>query len=356
MGADALAQVLRPLSGVFGASVPGDLLVGLGAADDAAVYRLNDEQAIVATTDFFPPVVDDPYTFGAVAAANALSDIYAMGGTPLFALNLAGFPDDLDRAILSEILQGGAEKVREAGAIVAGGHTVTDHEPKYGLAAIGTVHPARVWTKGGVRPGDVLILTKPLGTGVITTAHKNEAVAPEHLEAAVQSMTTLNATAASVLRSFGDAVHAVTDITGFGLLGHAYEMAEQSAVDFGIAVTRVPLLPGALEYAAAGYVPGGTQRNIDHLAGHIGFEQEFEEARRLLLYDPQTSGGLLAAVESGAADRALEALRSAGVPAAIIGGVAFELPEAEVGPRTLPRPFIYVRVVPSEIEEADGQA
>ena len=355
MGADALAQVLRPLSGVFGDAVPGDLLVGLGAADDAAVYRLNDEQAIVATTDFFPPVVDDPYTFGAIAAANALSDIYAMGGTPLFALNLAAFPDDLDRAILTEILRGGAEKVRDAGAIVAGGHTVTDREPKYGLAAIGTVHPARVWTKGGVHPGDALILTKPLGTGVITTALKNEAVAPEHLEAAVRSMTTLNATAAAVLRSFGDAVHAVTDITGFGLLGHLYEMAEQSGVDFGMDLRGVPVLPGALEYAAAGHIPGGTQRNVDHLAGHVFFEHEPVEAWRLLLYDPQTSGGLLAAVESQRTKEVLEALSAAGVPATVVAVATLELPEAVAAKRTFPSPNIFVGVVPEVMTEPARQ-
>src|SRR6185437_7249864 len=172
MGADALAHVLRPLSSIFGEVNP-DLLVGLGAADDAAVYRLNDTQAIVATADFFPPIVDDPATFGAIAAANALSDIYAMGGTPLFALNLVAFPDDLDREILTEILRGGGEKVREAGAVIAGGHTISDAEPKYGLAAIGVVHPQRIFTKGGMREGDALILTKPLGTGVISTAQKN---------------------------------------------------------------------------------------------------------------------------------------------------------------------------------------
>src|SRR5262249_25932957 len=184
MGADALAHVLRPLASAFGASVP-DLLVGLDAADDAAVYRLNDEQAIVATTDFFPPVVDDPYTFGAVAAANALSDVYAMGGDPLFCLNLVAFPDDLDPAILSEILRGGADKVREAGAVIAGGHSVTDREPKYGLAVIGVVHPQRILTKGGAKSGDVLLLTKPIGTGVITTALKSEAARPEDSAAAV---------------------------------------------------------------------------------------------------------------------------------------------------------------------------
>jgi selenide,water dikinase len=346
MGANALAQVLRPLSGVLGEAVPEALLVGLGIADDAAVYRLNDEQAIVATTDFFPPVVDDPYTFGAIAAANALSDIYAMGGTPLFALNLAGFPDDLDQAILSEILRGGAEKVREAGAIVAGGHTVTDHEPKYGLVAIGLVHPARVWTKRGVQPGDALILTKPLGTGVMTTAHKNEAVLPEHLEAAVKSMTTLNASAAAVLRSAGDAVHAVTDITGFGLLGHGFEMAEQSGVDLRIDLARVPLLPGALEYAAGGHVPGGTQRNRDHLAGHIFFEREPDEAHRLLLYDPQTSGGLLAAIEADVAERTLEALRMAGIPAARIGEAAVMGTATSTGTGS-PPPTLIVTISPA---------
>src|SRR5262249_35652363 len=217
MGADALAHVLRPLAGLFSASVP-DLLVGLEAADDAAVYRLDDERAIVATTDFFPPVVDDPYTFGAIAAANALSDIYAMGGDPLFCLNLVAFPDDLDPTILSEILRGGADKVREAGAGIAAGHRGTDREPKYGLAAIGVVHPRRILMKGGARPGDVLLLTKPIGTGVVTTALKGEAARPEDIAAAVASMTRLNGPAARALRALGEDLHACTDITGFGLL------------------------------------------------------------------------------------------------------------------------------------------
>src|SRR5215469_1640861 len=232
MGADALAHVLQPLQSMFGAVVP-DLLVGLGSADDAAVYRINDEQAIVATTDFFPPVVDDPFSFGAIAAANALSDIYAMGGKPLFCLNLVGFPDDLDSSILTDILRGGADKVRESGALIAGGHTVTDHEPKYGLAAIGLVHPLQVWTKGGARPGDVLLLTKPVGTGVVTTALKHEDAAEADVAAAVASMMTLNGAAAEALRQVGS-VHACTDITGFGLLGHALEMAEQSGVSLAV--------------------------------------------------------------------------------------------------------------------------
>src|SRR5215469_7986622 len=227
MGADALAHVLQPLHGMFGDAIPS-LLVGLDSADDAAVYQINEEQAIVATTDFFPPVVDDPYSFGAIAAANALSDIYAMGGKPLFCLNLVGFPDDLDAAILTDILRGGAEKVRESGAVIAGGHTVIDREPKYGLAAIGVVHPDRIWTKVGAEAGDILLLTKPLGTGVVTTALKNEAATEADVAAAVASMSQLNRAAADALRSLGIDVHACTDVTGFGLLGHALEMAEQS--------------------------------------------------------------------------------------------------------------------------------
>lgn len=320
MGPDALAHVLRPLAGLFGDVAP-DLLVGLGMADDAAVYRLNAEQAIVATTDFFPPVVDDPYAFGAVAAANALSDIYAMGGDPLFCLNLVGFPDDLDPAILSDILRGGAEKVREAGAIIAGGHTVTDKEPKYGLAAIGLVHPDYIFTKGGARPGDALLLTKALGTGVLTTAQKNEAARPDDLAAAVASMTTLNAAASRALRTLGPALHACTDITGFGLLGHALEMAAQSDAAIRFSLAAIPFLPGAHEYAQAGYTPGGTQRNAAHLAPYATFGPNVGEVDRLLLYDPQTSGGLLAAVDPAALDGARTALESAGVPCWIIGSV-----------------------------------
>jgi selenide,water dikinase len=321
LGAEALEHVLRPLTATFGASA-ADLLVGLGNADDAAVYRLNDEQAIVATTDFFPPVVDDPYAFGAVAAANALSDIYAMGGDPLFCLNLVGFPDDLDPEILTEILRGGADKVREAGAIIAGGHSVTDHEPKYGLAAIGVVHPRRILTKGGARSGDRLLLTKPLGTGVITTAAKQEAASAEHLDAAVASMTTLNAASARVLRSLGEHVHACTDVTGFGLLGHAWEMASQSGVAFHFSAGTIPELPGVRDYARAGYTPGGTARNVAAFGRHVTFADAIDEVQRLILYDPQTSGGLLAAVAPEAAGQALAALAEAGVHAAAVGTVA----------------------------------
>jgi selenide, water dikinase len=321
MGPDALAHVLRPLTGLFGDVAP-DLLVGLGMADDAAVYRLNAEQAIVATTDFFPPVVDDPYAFGAVAAANALSDIYAMGGDPLFCLNLVGFPDDLDAAILTEILRGGAEKVREAGAVIAGGHTVTDKEPKYGLAAIGLVHPDRIFTKGGAHPGDIVLLTKPLGTGVLTTAHKNEDVRPDDLAAAITSMTTLNGAASRALRTLGSALHACTDVTGFGLLGHALEMATQSNAAMRFELAAIPFLPGTRQYAKAGYTPGGTQRNATHLAPHVTYGPTIGDVDRLLLNDPQTSGGLLAAMDPAALDATRAALESAGVPYWIIGSVA----------------------------------
>jgi selenide,water dikinase len=318
MGADALAHVLQPLHGMFGDAIP-NLLVGLDSADDAAVYQINEEQAIVATTDFFPPVVDDPYSFGAIAAANALSDIYAMGGKPLFCLNLVGFPDDLDTGILTEILRGGADKVRESGALIAGGHTVTDHEPKYGLAAIGLVHPQQIWTKGGARPGDILLLTKPLGTGVITTALKHEDATEEDVAAAVASMTALNGAAADALRRLGSPVHACTDITGFGLLGHALEMAEQSSVSLRVRVDSLVWLPGALEYAASGHIPGGTGRNRDHIGGHVRFADSVSDTERLLLFDPQTSGGLLAAIDAEARDDACQALTAAGVPCYVIG-------------------------------------
>src|SRR6266568_2731303 len=225
MGPEALAQVLRPLTSL---AAPAELLVGLHKADDAAVYRVNETQAVISTADFFPPVVDDPYAFGAIAAANAVSDVYAMGGQVLMAINLVAWPDNLESALLSEILQGGADMVAQAGAIIAGGHTITDKEPKYGLAVTGTVHPDHILTKGGAKPGDMLILSKPLGTGAITTAQKRGKVSAEDMEAAIRSMTRLNRRASEVLVEAGAGVHAVTDITGFSLLGHAWEMAVQS--------------------------------------------------------------------------------------------------------------------------------
>ncbi len=292
MGPDALAQVLRPLTLH---TAPPALLVGLSAADDAAVYQVNAQQAVISTADFFPPVVDDPYAFGAIAAANALSDVYAMGGSVLMAINLVAWPDNLEYAILSEILRGGADIVAQAGGVIAGGHTVTDREPKYGLSVTGMVHPEHIFTKGGAQPGDILILGKPLGTGLITTAHKREQVAEDDLQAAIQSMMQLNRDASAALQIEG--VHAVTDITGFGLLGHAWEMASQSRTGMRFDFAALPLLPNARHYAEIGCITGGGQRNEAYLAPHVRFAERIDELDRELVWDPQTSGGLFAAVD-----------------------------------------------------------
>ncbi len=286
---------MRPLQDTFDGSLFPQVLVGLDGPDDAGVYQLNSEQAIVSTLDFFPPVVDDPYTFGSIAAANAMSDVYAMGGEVLFALNLAAFPDDLDRSILTEILRGGAEKVREAGAIIIGGHTVTDTEPKYGLAVTGIVHPAHILAKGGAQIGDQLILTKPLGVGLITTALKQGKAAPDHVAAAVESMNTLNRHAAHLAQRFE--AHACTDITGFGLLGHALEMASASNVQFCFHMNDVPILPGARTYAEQEIFPGGLGRNRDFVTPHTVFADAIDAANRALLFEPETSGGLLMALD-----------------------------------------------------------
>lgn len=292
MGPGALAQVLRPLTSN---TIPPELLVGIHAADDAAVYRVNDQQAIISTADFFPPVVDDPYTFGAIAAANALSDVYAMGGQVLMALNLVAWPDNLAYSILSEVLRGGSDIVAQAGGVIAGGHTVSDKEPKYGLSVTGMVHPERILTKGGAQPGDLLILSKPLGTGLITTAHKREQVADSDLEATVTSMMQLNRAASQALANIG--AHAVTDITGFGLLGHAWEMAAQSLAVMRFAFDALPLLPHARDYAEAGCVTGGAGRNAIFLQPHVHLNDRLDTYDRELLWDPQTSGGLFAAID-----------------------------------------------------------
>jgi selenide,water dikinase len=317
MGPEALAQVLRSLAEMFQAKDYPNLIVGLGQPDDAAVYRLSAEQAIIATTDFFPPVVDDPRTFGAVAAANALSDVYAMGGEPLFAINLVAFPENLPASVLSEILRGGAEKVREAGAVIAGGHTITDKEPKYGLAVTGLVHPGRLFTKGGARPGDRLVLTKALGTGVITTAHKENRVEDADLDAAVASMVRLNRAAAQAARDVRP--HAMTDVTGFGLLGHAHEMAHLSGVRFEIDYAAVPWLPGARRYAEARVFPGGSERNEAYFDRWVTYARELADWERRLLHDPQTSGGLLMAVAGARLPDLVARLRAAGEDAWVIG-------------------------------------
>jgi selenide, water dikinase len=294
-----------------------DLLVGLNPADDAAVYRLDDERAIVFTVDFFPPLVDDPYDFGAIAAGNALSDVFAMGGTPLLALSVAAFPEDLPTETVAAIFAGADDQVRAAGALLAGGHTLRDDEPKYGLAVVGTVHPDGVWPKAGARPGDALFLTKPLGTGLVLQGVREGAAPAGALEEAVRWMRTLNAAAADALRPFRP--NAVTDVTGFGLLGHAHELASRSGVRVELRADALPALPGALSLAEAGLRTGGDRRNREFAGPHV--ESSATAPLEALAYDPQTAGGLLVSLP---ADRAavLEAtFASHELPLTRIGGV-----------------------------------
>jgi len=288
------AGSLREVLAALPAFEAADLIVGHTGLDDAAVWRISDELAVVQTIDFFTPLVDDPYTFGRIAATNAFSDIYAMGGRPAFALNVVAFPKALPMALLGEILRGGADVARAAGAVVAGGHSIDDPEPKYGMAVTGFVHPAEVWTNGGGREGDVLVLTKPIGTGIVTTAVKRGAPDPEVVDAAVASMTTLNAEAAEIVRSARP--HAVTDVTGFGLVGHAREVAEGPGLRAEIDFAAVELLPGVRELIAEGQVPGGTRTNLELAGAYAEFGAGLDEAGRLLACDAQTSGGLLVAL------------------------------------------------------------
>lgn len=311
---------MRPLADIFPTEDYPALLVGLLAPDDAAVYSLGPDRAIVSTVDFFPPVVDDPYTFGSIAAANALSDIYAMGAEPLFAINLVGFPDGLDMGVLTEILRGGAEKVREAGAVIAGGHTVTDREPKYGLAVTGMADPAGLMTKGGAWPGDALVLTKALGTGVITTALKRGEADSAHVDAAVESMMRLNRAAARRAREFG--ARALTDITGYSLLGHAHEMAHLSGVNLNLSLSDIEWLAGARQYAESDIVPGGTARNRAYYEQWVQAPADARDWELNLLYDPQTSGGLLMSVAPDVVPPLLEALRADGDRGFVIGDVS----------------------------------
>lgn len=270
------------------------MLVGLASADDAAVYRLDDKRALVTTTDFFPPVVDNPYDFGAIAAANALSDVYAMGGRPLFALNLVAFPSGFNLDYLREILRGGAEKTAEAGAVIAGGHSVSDKEPKYGLSVTGMVDLARIKTKSKSKPGDMLILTKPLGTGIITTALKSGQADDDHVAEAVRSMKLLNHEAAEAADAAG--VISMTDVTGFGLLGHAHEMAHLSGVDLKIFSQDLYWLPGTRRYGLAGEIPGGMHNNKHYFSPWVSFGKRISDVDQDILWTPETSGGLLAAV------------------------------------------------------------
>jgi len=311
--------VLRALDNLFPAEQHPNLLVGLGSPDDAAVYRLNDEQALIQTVDFFTPIVDTPYEYGAIAAANALSDVYAMGGEVMFALNIAALPPDLPTDMMAEILRGGADVVRSVGAVIAGGHTIQDKEPKYGLAVTGLVHPDRILTKGGARPGDRLLLTKPLGTGTITTALKRGQVDPAHLDAATASMMRLNRVASQAAQAAG--VRSATDITGFGLIGHASEMAEAGGVRFRIRFDDLPWLPGALGYAEAWVFAGGAHNNHAFYNPLVTYTRPLADWQETLLHDPQTSGGLLIALSPERLDGFLAYCTERDQPTWIIGEV-----------------------------------
>jgi selenide,water dikinase len=289
-GAAPLAELVESLRG----TVDPSLLIGLAPSDDAAVYRVTDDVALVSTTDFFPPLVDDPADFGAIAAANACSDVFAMGGRVVLALNIAAFPEQLPAEVIDAILSAASETVRAAGGVVAGGHTIRSEEPIFGLAVQGLVHPDRVLTKGGARPGDVLVLSKPIGTGIVL-AGGSEA----NRQAAIARMRVLNRAASEALVGLGPAAHAVTDVTGFGLAGHGWEMAERSGVSLVFDAGRLPVYDGALAAAQSGVVTGGDARNRQHLTGRV--DSTVVTAFDVLAHDPQTSGGLLASVEPGAA-------------------------------------------------------
>lgn len=316
--AGSLRQVLSALP----AQTHPDLLVGFETSDDAGIFRISPNQALVQTIDFFTPLVDDPYTFGQIAATNALSDVYAMGGRPLTALSVVCFPQESDLGILEQIMRGGLGKMVEAGCTIVGGHSVRDAEMKFGYAVTGLIDPARVSTNAGALPGDVLILTKPIGTGVITTALKQGKSNPSWVDAAIRSMTTLNRTA-SALANDASGVHAITDITGFGLMGHGREMALGSQVVLEIETARIPLLEGALDAVRIGAIPGGLLANREFAECLVAdaADSHIPDDLRALLYDPQTSGGLLISVASERAPALLASLQASALPAAVIGKV-----------------------------------
>ena len=288
-----------------------DLIVGLETSDDAGVYRLRDDLALVQSVDYFTPIVDDPYDFGRIAAANALSDIYAMGGTPITVMNLVGFPIyKLDRKILAEILRGGADKVKEAGATLVGGHSIDDVDPKYGLAVTGLLDPHHVWTNSTAKPGDALILTKPIGMGITSKAIKEGVAEDEEIAEAVRWMAMLNKYAADVAHRYP--VSAVTDVTGFGLLGHSLEMVQGAGVGLELYASRVPVLNGARRHAEAGFVPSGSKRNMAYVKEHVDFADGIDDVTRSILADAVTSGGLLVAIPEAHADSFLREVRQAG--------------------------------------------
>jgi selenide,water dikinase len=298
-----------------------NVLVGFDHADDAGVYQIAPDQALVQTVDFFTPVVDDPFIFGQIAATNALSDVYAMGGRPVTSLALVCFPEKADLEILERILAGGLSKMVEAGCVVIGGHSIRDDEPKFGYAVTGLIHPKKVLANAGAKPGDALIFTKALGTGVISTAIKKGKAEPSWIDAAVRSMTTLNKSAAEVIQQGEFRIHAMTDVTGFGLIGHSREMALASNVALRFSAKEVPVLPGALECIRAGYVPGGLINNRDFAECMVGYEAPISPELKTLLYDPQTAGGLLISIAEDDCDKLALKLQNAGVPVRRIGDV-----------------------------------
>jgi selenide, water dikinase len=298
-----------------------NVLVGFDHADDAGVYQIAPEMALVQTVDFFTPIVDDPYTFGEIAATNALSDVYAMGGRPLTSLAMVCFPEKGDLNILERILAGGLSKMMEAGCTVIGGHSIRDDETKFGYSVTGVIHPKRIFANAGALPGDRLLFTKALGTGVISTAIKKSTAQPAWIEAAVRSMTTLNKAAAEVIAGAAWPIHSMTDVTGFGLIGHAREMALASNVGLRLFASRVPLLEGALDCVRAGYIPGGLKANREFAECLVIYEDGIPDEVRTLLFDPQTAGGLLIAVAAEEAGKLGQALAAAGIAVAEIGQV-----------------------------------
>jgi selenide,water dikinase len=299
------------------------VLIDYRTSDDAGVYRLDADRALVQTVDFFTPIVDDPFVYGQIAAANALSDVYAMGGRPLTALAVAGFPKEAEREVLQQIFAGGLDKLHEAGVALLGGHTVQDAEIKFGYAVTGEVHPARFWANAGARPGDVLILTKPLGTGIIATALKFGRAPASAVEAAIGSMISLNRAASIALQAVPGAVRACTDVTGFGLVGHATEVAAASGMTLELNTAAVPLLNG-VRALVSGNIPGGGRTNVEHFAAGVTFGAEIDPEIVQLMHDPQTSGGLLAAVNPAQLDAVMDSLSRAGVSAAVIGRVVLQ--------------------------------
>lgn len=316
LGADVLADAL---SGLGAQPSPPHLLAGLEAPDDAAVYQLSDDLAVIGTLDFFPPLVDDPFSYGVIAAANALSDVFAMGGRVLFAMAIAALPEDLPREAMEAIFSGAASKVQEAGGTLAGGHTIRDPEPKYGLAVVGVAHPERLFRKGGARSGDVLILTKRLGTGLLVSGHRQGKASDADLDAAIAQMRTLNRATATVLA--GAEVRAATDVTGFGLLGHGLEMARGSRTLFDFEAASLPALDGALELARARVETGGAKHNRRFVAPALQVGPEVSPESLTLAHDPQTSGGLLAAVSEDTAADVIRQLADAGIFATSVGRV-----------------------------------